>query len=99
LISSGALAPAPVWALAAAVLPLLVRGSSLARDLAAAAAWASLLVLFTELAISVQHVGAAAASLHSVVVGALAAVAVAIAPSALAAWRKMHGGYTESRVP
>ena len=99
LIGSGALAPAPVWALAAAILPLLVSRRSLMRDLAAVVAWAGLLVVLTELAISVQQVGAAAAALHSVLVGALAAAAVAIAPSALAAWRTMHGGYTEARVP
>lgn len=99
LISSGALAPAPVWALAAVLLPLLVRRRSLARDFAAVAAWAVLLALFTELAISVGHFASVPATVHSAVVGAVVACAVGIAPSALAAWGTTRGGYRHVRVP
>ena len=99
LISSGALAPAPVWALAAVVLPLLVRGRSLAVDAVAVVAWALLVVLFCELAIWVAHISSPAATLATALPGAVAACAVAIAPSAFAAWRTMRGGYTPVRVP
>ncbi len=99
LISSGALAPAPVWALAAVLLPLLVRRRSLTFDAAAVLVWAVLLVLFTEVAISLGHSASPVATLHSAVVGAFAAGAVAIAPSALEAWRTMQGGYPTEEVP
>ncbi len=99
LLSSGALAPAPVWALGAAVLPLLVRRRSLALDLLSVAAWAAALVLFTGLAISVLHFSAAPATVHSALLGAIAASAAAIAPTALAAARTARRGHTELEVP
>jgi hypothetical protein len=99
LISSGALAPGPVWALAAAALPLLIRHKSLALDAAAVLAWALMVVLFTELAISVGHFAPAEATVHTAILGAVAASAVAIAPSALARRRTMRAGSTRVRVP
>ncbi len=99
LISSGALAPAPVWGLAAAVLPLLVGRRSLVLDLVAVAAWAGALVLFTELAISLQHFSAAPATVHAALLGAIAAGAVAIAPAAASAVRSGRRGYTGLEVP
>jgi hypothetical protein len=99
LISSGALAPAPVWAAAAVVLPLLVRRKSLALDAAAVIAWALLVVLFTELAISVAHFGPAAATVHTAVVGAVAACVTALAPYALAIKRTIRSGYTHAPLP
>lgn len=99
LISSGALAPAPVWALAAVLLPPLVRRRSLVSDATAVLVWTLLLVLFTELAISLGHFGSTAATVHTAVVGALLAAAIAIAPSALEAWRKMKSGYPTEEVP
>jgi eukaryotic-like serine/threonine-protein kinase len=99
MISSGALAPAPVWALGAAVLPLLVRRKSLALDAAAAVGWTLAVVLFTELAIAVVHFSSPTATLTTVVPGAVVACAVAFAPSALARWRTMRGGYTQARLP
>jgi hypothetical protein len=99
MISSGALAPAPVWALAAAVLPLLVRRRSLAHDAAAVIGWTLAVVLFTELAIAVVHFSPPPAALSTVVPGAIAGCAVAIAPSALARRRTMRGGYTQARLP
>jgi hypothetical protein len=99
LISSGALAPGPVWALAAAVLPLLVRHKSLVLDVTAVVAWALMVVLFTELAISVGHFAGAAATVHTAVVGAVAACVVGTAPCVLARRRTMRAGYTRVRVP
>jgi hypothetical protein len=99
MISSGALAPAPVWALGAAILPLLVRRKSLAFDAAAVLGWTLAVVLFTELAIAVVHFSSPAATLTTVVPGAVVACVVAIAPSVLARRRTMRGGYTQARLP
>jgi hypothetical protein len=52
LASSGALLLAPVWALAALVLPWLVRGRSLALDIVAAAGWAAALAAGTAAVVS-----------------------------------------------
>jgi hypothetical protein len=99
MISSGALSPAPVWALGAVVLPLLVRRKSLALDAAAVVGWTLAVVLFTELAIAVVHFASPTATLATVVPGAVVAGAIAIAPSALARRRTMRGGYTQARLP
>jgi hypothetical protein len=99
LFSSGALAPAPVWALGAVVLPLLIRRRSLALDLLSVVAWAAALVLFTGLAISVLHSSSAPATVHTALLGAIAASAVAIAPTALAATRTARRGHTNLEVP
>ncbi|MEA2156923.1 MAG: eukaryotic-like serine/threonine-protein kinase [Solirubrobacteraceae bacterium] len=48
LLSGGALALAAVWALAAVLLPLLVRGRSAALDLVGAAGWAATLAAATQ---------------------------------------------------
>jgi hypothetical protein len=48
LLSAGALALAVLWALAAVLLPLLVRGRSAALDLVGAAAWAATLAAVTQ---------------------------------------------------
>jgi hypothetical protein len=48
LVTSGVLAVAPLWALAAAVLPWVVRGRSAALDLAAATVWAAALAVSTQ---------------------------------------------------
>jgi tRNA A-37 threonylcarbamoyl transferase component Bud32 len=85
---SGALAGAPVWALAAAVLPWLIRGRSLAVDLVLVTVWAATLVSATEAA------SAAFAGTHSLgtpptaVLGAIASGLVALWPSLLRALRE-----------
>jgi hypothetical protein len=99
LIGSGALAPAPVWALAAVLLPPLVKRRSLALDAAAVGAWALLLVAFTELAITVGHLSSPVATLHSSLPGAIAACAVALAPSALAKRRAVRGRHAPAPLP
>ncbi|MBX5440636.1 MAG: serine/threonine protein kinase [Solirubrobacteraceae bacterium] len=48
LLTSGLLAVAALWAVAAAVLPLVVRGRSAALDLALAAVWAAALAVCTQ---------------------------------------------------
>jgi len=78
LLSGGTLAFAALWALAAALLPLLVRGRSAALDIVAAAGWAA------TLAASTQALSGALVleSPRGLVLGALAAGAVAVAARA-----------------
>jgi hypothetical protein len=76
LVTSGVLAVAPLWALAAVVLPWVVRGRSAAIDLAAAAVWAAALAVGTQAmldAVAPQAPGARGLALGAVA-GALGAV-------------------------
>jgi len=76
LVTSGVLSVAPLWALAAVVLPWVVRGRSAAIDLAAAAVWAAALALGTQAmldAAAPQAPGARGLALGAVA-GALGAV-------------------------
>jgi hypothetical protein len=95
IVTSGALAPVPVWALGAAVLPWLVRGRSLAWDVLAAVMWSAFLVSATAAAVSAAHGHGGLQAAPSATLGAVAAAAVALAPSALSAWRartRLAGG-------
>jgi hypothetical protein len=87
ILSSGVLAAAPVWALAAVVLPWLVRGRSLPVDLVLVTVWAATTVSATETVIALAHHGSR--SPRTAVVGALAAGVVALVPRLPRAWR--HG--------
>ncbi len=76
LVTSGLLTVAALWALAAAVLPWVVRGRSAALDLAAAAVWAAALAIGTQ-----AMLDAAAPSApppRGLALGAIAAVLAAI---------------------
>ena len=86
LVSSGALLAAPVWALGAATVPYLLRGRSLTGDLLRAVAWAAALLTATALALASGGSHAVAAP-PSAILGAFASVALALAPSAIQAWR------------
>jgi hypothetical protein len=88
LVTSGALAGAPVWALAAAGLPYLVRRRSLALDAVRIVGWAAFVVSATELAIRTAGHGSSLSTPRTAVVGALAAVIVGLCPSGAAAWRQ-----------
>jgi serine/threonine protein kinase len=86
LLASGVLLGAGVWAVGAAMLPFLVRGRSLGGDLARGSAWAGGLAAGTGLALAFP--GSHAAPMPpTAVAGALAGLAVAIAPTAVRAWR------------
>jgi serine/threonine protein kinase len=82
LLNGGALAPAPVWALAAVTLPWAVHGRSLRRDLARVTVWAASLIVATALALELVHGALAHGVLWAAVIGAVAGAGVAIAPSA-----------------
>jgi serine/threonine protein kinase len=87
LVSSGALAGAPVWALAAVSLPYLVGRRSLALDAVRVVGWTAFVVSATEVAVRAGH-GSGISAPRTAVVGAAAAAVVALSPSAAAAWRR-----------
>jgi hypothetical protein len=74
LLSGGTLAIALLWALAAALLPVLVRGRSAALDLVAAAGWAAALAASTQALAGALVLDAP----RGLVAGALAAGALAV---------------------
>jgi hypothetical protein len=76
LVSSGAVGIAALWAVAAVVLPWIVRGRVLALDIVAATAWAAGLAAAT--AALAERVIGAAAQPPGLVAGAVAAALVAI---------------------
>ena len=85
LVSSPALAPIAVWAFFAWVLPLVLRGRSLAIDLVVAAAWAAALVAahagLADMLAATTHLDEARGAAAGALLGVLAATAVtAIAP-------------------
>ena len=96
LITSGALAPALVWAGAAVILPWLVRGRLLAVDFVLASAWAAGLVAATYSALRLVHGALAGATLHGAVLGGVAAFAIVLVPSMS---RTLRAGRVSARVP
>lgn len=82
LASSGLLAVAVVWALAALVLPWLVRGRRLELDIVLAAAWAGGTASASAAVVAALGASHTAAEPRSAVVGALAGAAFAVA------WRR-----------
>ena len=88
LARSGALAGAPVWALAAVALPYLVKRRSFALDAVRVAGWTAVVVSATELAMHAAGAGSALSAPRTAVIGAVAAAVVALCPSAAAAWRQ-----------
>jgi serine/threonine-protein kinase len=100
LVSSGVLAPALVWALAAIVLPWLVRGGSLLLDALRVLAWAAIVVAGTGAAMAAVHGSDVMGAPPSALIGAAAAAAVALAPSLLEMWRAaLRSGGPGARVP
>ena len=81
LFSSGAFAPAGVWAPAAVVLPWIVRGRSLASDALGAVVWAAVVVSSTETVLRVLHYPG---RLQTAVLGAVASALVALSPTIVA---------------
>ncbi|HWF35876.1 MAG TPA: serine/threonine-protein kinase [Solirubrobacteraceae bacterium] len=96
LLSSGALAPAVVWAGAAVILPWLVSGRRLALDFVLASAWAAGLVAATYASLGMVHSSLAGAPVRGAVMGGVAAFALALAPSVLRTYR---AGRFFARVP
>ena len=79
LLTGGALALALLWAIAAVLLPLLVRGRSAVLDLVGASAWAATLAAATQALAQALMLDPP----RGLVAGALASAAVAVAARAL----------------
>jgi serine/threonine protein kinase len=88
LATSGVLAGALVWALAALVLPWLVSGRSLPRDIVFVSAWAAMTVSATEVAIALSSGSPTVSAPPTAIIGAVAGAVSALAPSAHRAWRQ-----------
>jgi hypothetical protein len=80
-IRSGALAPAVIWALGAAVLPWLVRGRSPAVDLVRVVIWSATLVSATSVTIAAAHGAPGIAAAPTATVGAIIGGVLALAES------------------
>jgi serine/threonine protein kinase len=95
LLSPGVLAGAAVWALAAAVLPWLARGRTLAAKLVLVTIWATSLVSATAVAVTVGGVDRTPAG-SVAVLGALAGGVVALSPTRR---RATEGGGIAEELP
>lgn len=80
MITSGALVPAAIWALAAAVLPWLVRGRSLVADSVLLVVWSATVVSTSTAAIAAVHGPDGITTAPAAVLGAVAGAIVALAP-------------------
>jgi hypothetical protein len=87
VLSSGVLAGGLVWALAAAVLPWLIRSSSLAGAAVLVTVWSAVVVSATKAVIGLGHGGRAGSLPTTAVLGAVAGGVVALAPALVRAWR------------
>jgi eukaryotic-like serine/threonine-protein kinase len=96
ILSSGALAGAPVWALAALTLPWLANGRSFPSDAARIAAWAAALVLGTTAAIGIVQPARGLLAPQSALVGGIAAALIAFAPRLPGYW---HTGRARAPFP
>jgi eukaryotic-like serine/threonine-protein kinase len=100
VLSSGALAGAPVWALAAVVLPWLVRGRSLAVDAVRVTIWAVTVPAATEAAIAMFHGAHGLSAPPTAAAGAVAGAFVALSPTVVNGWRsRRHSGSPCTEVP
>jgi eukaryotic-like serine/threonine-protein kinase len=99
-VSAGVLAPALIWAFGAVTLPWLVRGVAPVLDFIRVIMWAAIVVSATGGAIVAVHGSDSAGAAPSALVGAVAAVAVALVPSLLGMWRvALRSGGPAARVP
>ncbi len=87
MLSSGALAAAPVWALASLTLPWLVRGRSLVVEIVLVTAWAATVVSATTTAIMLVAPGQSLLAQGPAVLGAIFGAGVVLAPGILRASR------------
>jgi hypothetical protein len=96
ILSSGVLAGAPVWALAAVTVPWLVHGRSAAADTVRVVLWAVTVVLATGIALGIEHPAHGLLAERSAVVGGIGSVILALAPS-FREW--LRRGRARTRVP
>ncbi|MGA9857796.1 MAG: hypothetical protein WBQ18_08025, partial [Solirubrobacteraceae bacterium] len=100
LATSGVLAGAAVWALAAAVSPWLVGGRSRALDVARVGLWATLTAWGAEAAVAAAHGPLPAPSAPTVALGAVACAVITLGPVVAGGWRgPWHSPLSRARVP
>lgn len=87
IVRSGALMGAPVWALAAAILPLIVGMRSLSVKFVLSVVWAAVTVSLVQVAIGLVDRGGAATEIRTAAAGAAVGVIVALGPSVLGSLR------------
>jgi hypothetical protein len=87
LLSAGVLAPAAVWALAACVLPWIVRGRSLVLDAILVVIWSATLVAASTAVIEAVHRAPATSTAPTAVVGAIVGALLALGR----AWQPQPG--------
>ncbi len=97
LLSAGALAPAAVWALAACVLPWLVRGRSLLLDAILVVIWSATVVAASTAVIEAVHRSSGTSTAPAAVVGAIVGAVVALGrawpPQPGTLWRRFPGPF------
>jgi serine/threonine protein kinase len=99
-VNTGVLAPAAVWALAAIVLPWLVRERSPTLDVVRVVVWSALVVSGTAATMDAVLGSDRVSVAPSATLGAVAAAAVALAPLAIGAWgQALHSPGSGARVP
>ena len=81
LVKSGVLAGAPVWGIAAAALPWLLRGRALAACVVITTVWSAVLVSATETAVGIVHHGHGLGTPRGAVLGAVVGGLIALAPA------------------
>jgi hypothetical protein len=100
ILSSGILAGGLAWAAGAAVLPWLVRGRSLALDTVLACAWSAAMLSATEVSIAAADRSGRIGVPSTAILGAAAAVVVALSPGLFAAVRTgYHQAGTRPELP
>ena len=80
LVKSGVLVGAPVWGIAAAALPWLLRGRALGACVVITTVWSAMLVSATETAVAIVHHGRLGTP-RGAVLGAVVGGLVALAPA------------------
>ncbi len=81
ILKSGVLLGAPVWGIAAAALPWLLRGRSLAACCVITTVWSAVLVSATETMVAAVHHGHGLGAARGAVIGAVAGGLIALAPA------------------
>lgn len=80
ILKSGVILGAPVWGVAAAALPWLLRGRSLAACCVITTVWSAVLVSATETVVAAVHHGHGLGAPRGAVIGAVAGAIIALAP-------------------
>jgi hypothetical protein len=81
VLKSGVLLGAPVWGIAAAALPWVLRGRSLASCCVITTVWSAVLVSATETVVAAVHRGHGLGAPRGAVIGAVAGGLIALAPA------------------